>query len=101
MFNSTGLLLLPMVLPAFFEKIKCGRNPILNFPDARFLHPVRQGVATAKAQASDQTGNILQGQATIFDEDGKPVLKFSSTFKIARDRAIRGIEWREPRKTRE
>jgi acyl-coenzyme A thioesterase PaaI-like protein len=61
---------------------------------------VQQGVVTAKAQVSDQTGNIFQGQATIFDENGRPVQEFSSTFKIARDRAIRGIEWGEPRKTR-
>ena len=69
--------------------------------ETRFLRPVRQGVVTVKAQVTDQTENILRGQATIFDEDEKPVLEFSSTFKIARDRAIRGIEWREPRKTRE
>jgi len=67
----------------------------------RFLRPVRQGVITARAQVTDQTENILQGQATIFGEDGGVVLEFSSTFKIARDRAIHGIEWSKPPKTRD
>jgi acyl-CoA thioesterase len=69
--------------------------------ETRFLRPVRQGVVTARAQVTDRGEDILRGQATLLDEDGRPVLEFSSTFKIARDRAIRGIEWREPGKTRE
>jgi len=67
----------------------------------RFLRPVRQGMVTARAQVTDQTEDILQGQATIFDEDERAVLEFSSTFKIARDRAIRGIEWRGRTKTQD
>jgi acyl-CoA thioesterase len=69
--------------------------------ETRFLRPVRQGLVTAKARVTDQTENILKGKATLFDEDERPVLEFSSTFKIARDRAIRGIELREPGKIQE
>jgi hypothetical protein len=53
-------------------------------------------VITARAQVTGRAGRILQGRATVFDQDGSPVLDFSSTFKIAEDRLIRGIEWRSP-----
>ncbi len=66
--------------------------------ETKFIRPVRQGVVTAKAHVVDQTERVLQGRATVFDEEGRPVLEFSSTFKIAKDRAIRGIEWAAPRK---
>ena len=64
--------------------------------ETKFIRPVHQGVITAKARVTDKTERILQGQATVFDEDGRPVLEFSSTFKIAQERVIRGIEWRTP-----
>ncbi len=38
-----------------------------------------------------QTGRTLQGQATVCDQDGNPVLDFTCTFKIAEDRVIRRI----------
>jgi uncharacterized protein (TIGR00369 family) len=59
--------------------------------ESRFLKPVTQGVVTARAQVSGQTGRILQGRATVFDQDANPVLEFDCTFKIAEDRVIRGI----------
>jgi acyl-CoA thioesterase len=58
-----------------------------------FLHPVKQGVVTARARIVGQEGRVLQGQATVYDEAGRPVLAFSSTFKVARDSVIRGIEF--------
>lgn len=62
--------------------------------ESRFLRPVTQGMITARAQVSGQTGRTLQGQATVFDQDGNPVLDFTCTFKVAEDRVIRGIGWR-------
>ena len=60
--------------------------------ESRFLRPVFQGVVTAKAQVTGRAGRMLQGQATVFDQDGSPVLDFASTFKVAEDPVIRGIE---------
>jgi uncharacterized protein (TIGR00369 family) len=63
--------------------------------ESRFLRPVTQGVVTARAKICEQTGRTLQGQATVCDQDGNSVLDFSCTFRIAEDRAIRGMEWGE------
>jgi acyl-CoA thioesterase len=59
--------------------------------EARFLYPVKQGIVTAKAHVQSQQDRTLAGQATVFNEDGRPVMEFQSTFKIAKDSAIRYI----------
>jgi uncharacterized protein (TIGR00369 family) len=59
--------------------------------EAKFLHPVKQGNVTAKAMVLNRKEEILMGQATVYDEAKRPVMTFSSTFKIARDTKIRGI----------
>jgi acyl-CoA thioesterase len=59
--------------------------------EAKFLAPVKQGTVTAKAEVTSRKGAILQGRATIFDEQHKAVLEFHSTFKIAANAEIRGI----------
>ena len=56
--------------------------------EAKFVRPVTQGTVTAEAQVIGQEGRTLKGQATIYDETRAPVLEFSSTFKIARDRGV-------------
>jgi hypothetical protein len=38
-----------------------------------------------------QQGRILQGQATVYNEEARAVLEFSSTFQVAKDSIIRGI----------
>jgi acyl-CoA thioesterase len=53
--------------------------------ETRFIRPVRQGVVTAKAQVTAKSDRVFDGKATIFDDQSRPVLEFSSTFKIARD----------------
>jgi len=57
--------------------------------ESRFLRPVTQGVITARAKVTRQAERTLQGQATVYDQDGNPVLDFACTFKIADDRVIR------------
>jgi acyl-coenzyme A thioesterase PaaI-like protein len=52
------------------------------------VRPVTQGTVTAEAQVMSREGRTLKGQATIYDETRAPVLEFSSTFKIARDRGV-------------
>jgi uncharacterized protein (TIGR00369 family) len=59
--------------------------------ETRFLYPVKQGAVTARAKVFKQQGRILQGRATVYNEAERPVLEFSSTFKIARDSHISGI----------
>jgi uncharacterized protein (TIGR00369 family) len=59
--------------------------------ETRFLYPVKQGIVTAKAQVVNRTERIVQGQATVYNEAERRLLEFSSTFKIARDRIIKGI----------
>jgi uncharacterized protein (TIGR00369 family) len=54
--------------------------------EVKFLRPVTQGIVTAEAQVVSREGRTLRGRAIIYDEARSPVLEFSSTFKIARDR---------------
>jgi uncharacterized protein (TIGR00369 family) len=63
--------------------------------ETRFLAPVKQGMIIARARVQKQEGRILQGQATVYDEDNRPVLEFSSTFKIARDASIRAVTFNQ------
>ena len=57
--------------------------------ESKFLYPVKQGVVTARAKVIKQEGRILQGQATVYNEEEKPVLEFFSTFKVAKDSIIK------------
>jgi acyl-CoA thioesterase len=53
--------------------------------ETRFIRPVRHGAVTARAQTIAESDRIFHGNATIFDDRTRPVLEFSSTFKIARN----------------
>jgi len=57
----------------------------------KFLYPVKQGIVTAKATIIAQEGRTLKGQALVYNEEERPVLEFSSIFKIAKDTEIRGV----------
>ena len=59
--------------------------------ETEFLYPVKQGTVTAEAKVTGREGNILKGQATVYNEDQRAVIEFSSTFKIAKDAVIRDI----------
>ncbi len=59
--------------------------------ETKYLYPVRQGVVTAKARVTNQSGKILQGFATVYNEQNREVLEFSSTFKMAKEKRIRDI----------
>lgn len=63
--------------------------------EAEFLYPVKQGVVTAEARVLDREDRTIRGQATVFNEEGRPVLEFRSTFRIARDSAIRDVSFIE------
>jgi len=61
---------------------------------AKFLHPVKKGWMEARAEVFTREGRDLQGQAILYDEEGRAVMEFSSNFKIARDSKIRGISFK-------
>lgn len=63
--------------------------------ESKFLYPVKQGVVTAKAEIIKQEGRIIQGQATVYNDEERPVLEFASTFKVAKDSIIRGIAFQD------
>ena len=63
--------------------------------EAKFLLPVKQGVVTAKAKVVERQGRTLKGRATVYDDEERAVMEFSSTFKIARDTTIKGIIFRD------
>jgi uncharacterized protein (TIGR00369 family) len=63
--------------------------------ESKFLRPVKKGIITAKAQVFQQDKKTLKGEATLYDEWGRPVLSFSSTFKIARDVRVKGVAFGE------
>lgn len=61
--------------------------------ETKFLYPVKQGIVTAKARVVKREGETLRGEATLYNEAERPVMEFSSTFKIAKDTKIRDISY--------
>jgi uncharacterized protein (TIGR00369 family) len=62
--------------------------------ESEFLYPVKKGVVTAKARVVERKAGTLRGQATVYDEGQKPVMQFTSVFKIAKDAKIKGISYK-------
>ncbi|MBS3733277.1 MAG: PaaI family thioesterase [Desulfobacterales bacterium] len=60
--------------------------------ESKFLYPVKCGIVTARATVTRQEGRTLEGEATVYNTDGKAVFSFSSVFKIARDIRVRQPE---------
>ncbi len=61
--------------------------------ETRFLHPVRQGVVTAKARILSRVDRTIEGEATIYDEEERAVMELACTFKIARNARITAVTW--------
>ena len=61
-----------------------------------FLLPVKKGVVTARAEVVSRADRTIEGRATIYDDQDRAVIEFTSTFKIARDTRISGITFAEP-----
>lgn len=55
--------------------------------EAKYLRPFDRGTATAKARVHHHEGRSFLGVAVVFDDNGAPVMEFSSQFKIQRPRA--------------
>lgn len=60
---------------------------------SKFLYPVKQGIVTAKGKITKRDGEILWGQAFIYNDAHNPVMEFSSTYKLEKDTKIRGISF--------
>jgi len=63
---------------------------------SKFLYPVKQGIVTAKGKITKRDGEVLWGQAFIYNDAHKPVMEFWSTYKLAKDTRIRGISFSSP-----
>ena len=59
--------------------------------ETRFLHPVKKGTVTARAAVLSRVDRLIEGKATIYDDEERAVLEFACTFKIARATEIEGI----------
>ena len=57
--------------------------------NSEFLAPVTKGVLTAKANIKLLENRMIQGSATVFNEDNIEVMKFSSLFKLAENVEIK------------
>ena len=53
--------------------------------NSEFLAPVTKGVLTAKANIKLLENRMIQGSATVFNENNIEVMKFSSLFKLAKN----------------
>lgn len=54
-----------------------------------FLYPVKQGVVTADARVISVEDRIIEGQASLYNGERREVMRFLSTFKVAKDAQIR------------
>jgi acyl-CoA thioesterase len=63
--------------------------------EIKFLLPIHQGIVTAKARVVHREGRLIKGHATVYDEDQRAVMEFSSTFKVARDTVVEGIIFKD------
>jgi uncharacterized protein (TIGR00369 family) len=57
----------------------------------RFLAPVKKGIVTARSRVVHREGQLFKGEASVYDEEGRVVMEFSSTFKIAKSARLSGI----------
>ena len=57
--------------------------------ESRFILPVTKGIVTAKAEVVSRQGRRLKGKATLYDEEGRAVMEFCSTFKVVKDTQIK------------
>jgi len=63
--------------------------------EAKYLSPVKKGIVTAEARVVHREGRILKGQATLYDDENRVVMEFTSTFRIAADARIKGITFED------
>ena len=64
--------------------------------ETKFLLPVKKGVVTARARVVSRVDRIIEGEATLFDDQERAVMEFICTFKIARDTRIIGVGFSDP-----
>lgn len=60
---------------------------------ANFLHPVKQGLVTAKARIQDRKDRLLRGRACLYDDAGQKVMECHCSFKISRGARIEPVSF--------
>jgi acyl-CoA thioesterase len=87
--DTSGVMAIKSLLPAgsHFATIRL---------ETRFLLPVKKGMVTARAEVVSRAERTIEGRATLYDDQDRAVMEFDSTFKIARDTRISGINFAEP-----
>lgn len=56
-----------------------------------YLHPVKQGVVTARARIAPPDDRRIEGRATVYDDTERAVAEFSAVFKLGRDTRIAAV----------
>ena len=56
--------------------------------ETKFIRPVKKGTVTAKAEIHRQEARRFEAGAVIMDDEGRPVMAFSSIFKLARTQGV-------------
>ena len=65
--------------------------------ETNFLYPVKKGVVTARAKVVSWVDRVIEGRATIYDEDNRAVMELMSAFKISRAADIEGLTFADSR----
>jgi acyl-CoA thioesterase len=81
------------VVMAIKSQIPAGSHFATIRLETKFLLPVKKGIVTARARVISRADRIIEGEATIYDDQDRAVLEFTSTFKIARDTRILGVSF--------
>jgi acyl-CoA thioesterase len=97
--NGAGIMhggaLVSLADTAVVMAIKTLIEPLSHFAtirlETKFLHPVKKGIITAKAEVVSRVDRLIEGRAVIYDDEGRAVTEYLCTFKIARDTKLRGI----------
>ncbi|HIJ69017.1 MAG TPA: PaaI family thioesterase [Deltaproteobacteria bacterium] len=95
--QSAGLMhggaLVTLADTAVAKAIKSIIAPLSHFVttelESRFLLSVTKGIVTAKAEVVSREGRRIKGKATLYDEEGRAVMEFCSTFKVSKDTKIK------------
>lgn len=56
-----------------------------------FLYPVKQGIVTAEARVARVDDRILEGEARLYNDERREVMRFEAVFKVGRDADISAV----------
>lgn len=62
--------------------------------ESRFLYPVKGGAVRAEGEVVSVDERLIFGCATLFNDMGREVMEFTSTFKLARDARLNTVAFK-------